>query len=322
MVHGNNNQVSGEPPATTGAIRRRTYFAQVPEDLVYAGRSHTSVNGVTTGAPDLAPVSDSAFRLYSVLDRHADKSGQSYPSVERLAALLGKSPSRIRALSAELCESGWIEKVPRHGEDGRQTSNLVWLNDRPTPPPENRRLPPPENERGTLLKTGAKPESLDPESLGTNSPTPLEEGKNGNGRLFERSGSPTAAELRRANSNPGITDAFERWWNDYPTGKRGSKAKAHDAYRRAIGRGITATMFTDHLANYADARSRYRDHFHEWPPLLHGSTFVNSRHPDWDHEWTDEEIADAWPAPPGRTWAKPEPRETPTEVRARILGSV
>lgn len=71
-------------------------FAQIPEALLYD-----------------STVSSDAVRVYGVLQRHGDDPANCYPSYDRIATLIGRSPRSVPAWITELERLGWVERVPR-----------------------------------------------------------------------------------------------------------------------------------------------------------------------------------------------------------------
>ena len=70
-------------------------------------------------------VSPSARFVYMCLCKHADSTHQTcFPSLGRIAEIVGKSISTVKRAVRELCKYGAIERNPRFRKDGGQTSNL------------------------------------------------------------------------------------------------------------------------------------------------------------------------------------------------------
>lgn len=73
-------------------------------------------------------VSQSARFVYLCLCKHADNTNQTcFPSLNRIAEIVGRSLSTIKRAIRELCKYGAIEKTPRFRKDGGQTSNLYKI---------------------------------------------------------------------------------------------------------------------------------------------------------------------------------------------------
>lgn len=73
-------------------------------------------------------VSQSARFVYLCLCKHADNTNQTcFPSLNRIAEIVGKSISTIKRAVRELCKFGAIERTPRFRKDGGQTSNLYKI---------------------------------------------------------------------------------------------------------------------------------------------------------------------------------------------------
>jgi len=70
-------------------------------------------------------VSPSARFVYMCLCKHADSTLQTcFPSITRIAEIVGKSISTVKRAVRELCKYGAVERNPRFRKDGGQTSNL------------------------------------------------------------------------------------------------------------------------------------------------------------------------------------------------------
>jgi hypothetical protein len=66
--------------------------------------------------------------VYLCLCKHADNTNQTcFPSLNRIAEIVGKSISTIKRAVRELCKFGAIEITPRFRKDGGQTSNLYKI---------------------------------------------------------------------------------------------------------------------------------------------------------------------------------------------------
>lgn len=73
-------------------------------------------------------VSQSARFVYLCLCKHADNTNQTcFPSLARIAEIVGKSISTIKRAIRELCKFGAIERTSRFRKDGGQTSNLYKI---------------------------------------------------------------------------------------------------------------------------------------------------------------------------------------------------
>ena len=73
-------------------------------------------------------VSQSARFVYLCLCKHADNTNQTcFPSLNRIAQVVGKSLSTIKRAMRELCKYGAVERTPRFRKDGGQTSNLYKI---------------------------------------------------------------------------------------------------------------------------------------------------------------------------------------------------
>ena len=73
-------------------------------------------------------VSQSARFVYLCLCKHADNTNQTcFPSLNRIAQIVGKSISTIKRAMRELCKYGAVERTSRFRKDGGQTSNLYKI---------------------------------------------------------------------------------------------------------------------------------------------------------------------------------------------------
>lgn len=73
-------------------------------------------------------VSQSARFVYLCLCKHADNTHQTcFPSLNRIAQIVGKSISTVKRAMRELCNFGAVERTPRFRKDGGQTSNLYKI---------------------------------------------------------------------------------------------------------------------------------------------------------------------------------------------------
>jgi hypothetical protein len=73
-------------------------------------------------------VSTSARFVYLCLCKHADNTKQTcFPSLNRIAQIVGKSLSTIKRAVRELCSYGVIKRTARFRKDGGQTSNLYTI---------------------------------------------------------------------------------------------------------------------------------------------------------------------------------------------------
>lgn len=73
-------------------------------------------------------LSQSARFVYLCLCKHADNTNQTcFPSLNRIAQIVGKSISTIKRAVRELIKYGAVERTPRFRKDGGQTSNLYKI---------------------------------------------------------------------------------------------------------------------------------------------------------------------------------------------------
>lgn len=85
-------------------------FAVVPEGVLYA-----------------PGISCTAKILWAIFQRHADHEGRCYPSLARLAELMGVSKDTVGRAKKELADSGLIATKERFDASGRRTSDDVFL---------------------------------------------------------------------------------------------------------------------------------------------------------------------------------------------------
>ena len=78
-------------------------------------------------------LSDGAVRLYALLRRYADKSGEAWPRVSTLADQLAKGQRTIQRSLQELETAGALRIKPYHHTDGRQGANrYIVVSENPT----------------------------------------------------------------------------------------------------------------------------------------------------------------------------------------------
>lgn len=229
---------------------------------------------------------------------------------EELSQLSGLSPDQCRRAMSKLLEADLMEKRKARAKQGDQTCSY-----RPKDP--------------TVSAVGDSAISGDRDSAGSGdgdiagsssssesksntSPSPPEEGESEDGdqpSLFapgRGGGATTNAELRKRAHRRSPAGAagreFEVWWERYPEGVRGSKQTAARRYQQRRAEGISPGEIAERLDRYHLARSVYAEEFGKPPSLMRASSFLNGKFELWDHEWTQEEIEDYWPPPPGRSW--------------------
>lgn len=71
------------------------------------------------------PMSDGAFRLLTLLCRHANREGSSFPSLQRLATMMGKSKASISSHLSELRDLGLVRTEKR--VQGRNCLGLLFV---------------------------------------------------------------------------------------------------------------------------------------------------------------------------------------------------
>jgi hypothetical protein len=157
-------------------------------------------------------------------------------------------------------------------------------------------------------------------SENTTSPTPPEEGEQPGvaapqlsnepvaaAQLFEPADAGASARTERTR-NPTAKAAeamFEPWWSDYPAGvHRGPRASALRAFKGALAGGASVRELELQLGNFNDARRAYRAVWQVDPPLMLGSTFLNSKRELWANRWEQDDLT-YWLAPVGQEWGRP-----------------
>jgi len=96
---------------TTGRVFGEA-FAVVPESVLYAD------------------VSPTAKLLWAILQRHADRQGACYPGRKRMAERMRVSEDTVKRAKRELIDAGLLVAQARHDDQGRQTTDLLYLHPR------------------------------------------------------------------------------------------------------------------------------------------------------------------------------------------------
>lgn len=306
---------SQEPPVSLRGFDR--LWAEVPEALLYAGQSFGNID-----YRHLEPVSDAGVRAYGILVRHGTDPARCYPSVKRLAALLGKSEPTVRAIMRELEAKGWIQRFERFDSTGRQTTNGILVHfTNQGEVSENPTGEVSENPIGGGIRksdrSNSEREQEEREQKENPPPTPSGGGGDEAPELFANDGKGKRRRRVKADRDQAssmVVVAGETFWEDWPSGKgRGQKAIFLDAWCKRLAAGvdrnnrpITISEYMTRRDHYRDARARYcrfwKDRGVEaHAPMLNGSTFVNSKSHLWAEEWDDEDIR-YWPPPRGYDW--------------------
>lgn len=292
---GDNSQAIEEGPLPETVGFR---FAMIPEALVY----------------DEA-VSDGAVRLFAALLRHGMDPKSCYPSLERLAELLGKTDRTIRRQIRELESAGWVEVVTRHRPDGGQTSNGYRLYSAPygrKSGPDTDDPPSPDTDvplgpdTDVPLKRARNNESQKNE----NPPVVPPEGGQPDGQLFEPPKPSRKAKRKRSREmDPWMAQAFEKFWARYRvmTGKGGvgQKGGARTAYADVVESYADVAEIDRQLTNYQAARGLYTARTGEPCYLMAAPKFLKTGREDFDHEWILEEVEARWSA--GRPLTRIDP---------------
>lgn len=164
--------------------------------------------------------SGEAVKLYALIDRHANESGEAWPYRSTLATEMGCSRDKVDRLLRELAEIGAIEVVAQYDAAGDRSANLYRVAARMRPPSRGDADTHPhargDGGRGTAATGGRAGAAYRNESQKEREPR------------NETSSSP---------AGDGVDDAaesFEHFWREYPrrNGKREGKAKALAQWRR------------------------------------------------------------------------------------------
>lgn len=201
----------------TAQVERSYRFAAIPEWVL----TH----------PDLL---DSDVRVFGMLDRHDGVAA--FPSVDRLAQLLGRSDDTIRRSVRRLERVGAVQVVERFDDGGRQTSNLYRLaSDRPfdAAPMRGRSRTAagdvPRTAAGDEARTGAR---------GTRARGTRATGKRDTTAPLP--GLPAAEPAADGTLAPG-SDPFASFWSRYP--RKTGRAEAVRAFgARGCGARLAAVL--------------------------------------------------------------------------------
>lgn len=118
-------------------------------------------------------VGDGPVRLYALMGKYADRNGEGYPSLGRLAEELGRNRKTIRNWVKQLQAVGAVDVYPRTTDDGDADSNLYHLH---VTAPDQRRggestTPTPESTfQGGESTTPTGRESTTPTGRGSRTP--------------------------------------------------------------------------------------------------------------------------------------------------------
>lgn len=216
-------------------LRRRYRFTVTPEALVYDRR-----------------VSETAFRLWCVLDRIAGDAEVTMPTREELGQRMEKSVDTIDRATAQLVAAGWLEKESNPGRE-----NAYTLVDEPG--------------AAATVRPGSRIPAAPPAATVRPPASPVRD---------PRDSPPPPA---RPGGASGSTDdaavaAFDRAWSGYPKKvERKAALKAWLATVRREGAAVVAQLETA-TRNYAracaDKEARY---------VKHGATFYGPNEPWRDY---------------------------------------
>jgi len=132
---------------------------------------------------------------------------------------------------------------------------------------------------------------------------------------------PSIDERRRAATGADqamLTARFDLWWKHWPPGRsRGDRQTALRAWRKAVKAGVPITELDRQQEHYLAARRLYRSLHSAEAPLMHGSTFLNSKRVQWDEPWSEQDVRAYWPPPRG--W---DAKETGAERMRRVMAQM
>ncbi len=96
----------------------------------------------------IAEIGPTAFSVYAALAKHTDVKGKCFPSLARLAEIVGRSDRTVRSELRRLEEAGLIRIVPTRNNEGRSLTNVYHL-----------ATLPPRGEAEASFRGGRKPVS-------------------------------------------------------------------------------------------------------------------------------------------------------------------
>jgi DNA-binding transcriptional MocR family regulator len=222
--------------------------------------------------------------VYCLLCRHANRDGGAFPSIRRLAELIGASKSAVFDALAILEQLGLIRVDRQRGEDGRKETNVYAIL-----PPKN-----PEQDQVSARSTDRSPGGTEG-LLGVSTSSALE-----------------AKKLPPLTPRTADSPAIDEFWALYP--KRVKKLDTERIWRRQRFDRATFERIATHLARMRRSEQWTKNHgqFIPDPP-----TYLNQR------RWEDEPVT-LLRAAPGSMPPRPQSRTmTPEEQaawRTRMLG--
>lgn len=217
---------------------------------------------------DVSPI---AIRLYLILRQHADANGESFPSRQRLADLLGISLPTLDKARAGLIDVGALTMDRRQGRNGEWLSCTYTVHWEPhggsqeSCPPLVKELAQPSKETCNLTKTHLS-QTRDLISPSTGSPVEPLSG-------LEMAPPPDTPDAPSQGLTVAEGDSFARFWRAYPrrVGKRAARAE----WDRATRQADPETIITG-AQRYADDPNR------EPAYTAHPSTWLRAGR--WDDE--------------------------------------
>ncbi len=227
-------------------------------------------------------VSMAAKTVYAALARHGSTEETCFPSVSRLAALLGSTTRTVRRLIDELVECGAVERHARYRADGGTTSNgyTIWgtesappgyrvsVDTPPTPMTKTTHPPRAEMSQGLghfsprpLGQKRPTKESPSKESHLTRKHTRVDSRENAQTALIEVDGLTPAAS---------VPDRFQEFWSSYP--RKIGKPKAQAAWKRLVKAKVDPQTIIDGCTRWATyyAQARTEQRF-----IPHPTTWLN-----------------------------------------------
>lgn len=242
------------------AVTRDYHFAQVPEWVLYH--------------PDL---SAQAVRVFGALDRHAGEAGSCYPSLARIARLIGCSQDTVRRAIADLVDAGAVvvtpQFVPAVGHDGeptgkmRQTSNTYELRGAPpgaaaTPPPSPNATAAPRGDAGPITRASV------------------------NESQEERTTRAPLVDVSDETLASATSETFDATWALYP--RKLNRKGAEKAWLAQLRKGVDPGDLYRAVENYARLRAGK-----DPTTTMHGSTFFgpNDRWADYVDGIPHDEVA-------------------------------
>lgn len=201
---------------------------------------------------------------------------------EELARICGLSGDQVRRGVRRLEEMGALESARRRARFGDQTLSFRLVSVGEIANSEVAKSP--DRTGGEIANCSSSSERV----FSNDPPTPTG-GDHQAGLFAVDNGDPNQAKLD-------TTAAFDRWWDNYPRGKRGSRSAAAAKFASLIRRGASVAELDARLSNYALGRSLAAKTYGGEAPVMHASRFLNRDHMDWIEPVTgpDDERVTYW----------------------------